>query len=465
MAANSPSLFPESACESRSQSPIPIQIDADAEPPHEVDAPSHTDMTTHGIPTRSITASRTLVRDNKAHARSQLYRLLQKPSVARNPDQAYEIFRFLVNRVYMGVDGAEQEGWQLFSSDRGDTGPSSDHRQINLSDNNYTAQPNSLQWVLCNDTSGPASSHRREVSNISDFAYAPGDSGFKGESPSEEIRIAVATEEPLTLFNIARNRPLHSTETTAVNTTRNSSDSSVDDFPFNQPDGESTQWVRLREVVAAAQPGVNVTINVYTGSLPPRRGDAGESTQDFKENKPREIIQIERVGPPSSTWKQTTITRARTLLAPWLPVCFAGRATLVFIFEMTFMAAFVGAIIAIVWLILAVVAHLLELQFPSTHETTTITKFKTDPPSTCPVPSPFQDVAPTCSLSRWQRWYINGTNLSTSLFLLVATWVLVVDTLKRARRNRNEEQMRRLQLAEMVVNEPLDGLTRRRPIS
>jgi hypothetical protein len=270
MAASSSSIDPEFTSQGRGPSPVPVQTDAGAEPPYEMETHANVEPTTHNTTTGDATTSYALVRDNEAHARLQLYRILQRPSVARDPEQAYEILRFLVHRTYVGVDGMEREGWQLLPGGGGDAGPATGHGQNALSGNDSTAPPIPTQSVPLNNTPGLASGHRRGVSTISDFAYQPCDSGFRKESPSEETRSAAAIEELLALLNIARDRPLNSTQTTAVNTTRNSSDESEDDAPSYRHDGEFTQWAQLREVVAAAQPGVNVTINVYSRLSPPR---------------------------------------------------------------------------------------------------------------------------------------------------------------------------------------------------
>jgi hypothetical protein len=148
---------------------------------------------------------------------------------------------------------------------------------------------------------------------------------------------------------------------------------------------------------------------------------------------------------------------------PWLPIYYTVRTVLVFTFEITFMAAVVGAVIAILWLISAAVAYLLEYLFPWYHSTSAI-KVEEDPPGTCPVPSPFEEPAPTCGLSQWEHWSIYSIKLSTNLFVLVTIAVMVVEILKRAKGEENKEEVRHLKLAEMAVNEPLEGLTRRRPV-
>jgi hypothetical protein len=129
---------------------------------------------------------------------------------------------------------------------------------------------------------------------------------------------------------------------------------------------------------------------VYGGTWPQSQieGSVKGAKTHVAVNELGEITREERLRIPTLGWKQTIITTARVVVAPWLPIYVAGRRVLVFVFEITFMAAFISAIIATIWLVLAVVAHLLELQFPFDFGTTTTGK--KDPPGVCTMPLPFQ---------------------------------------------------------------------------
>jgi hypothetical protein len=143
--------------------------------------------------------------------------------------------------------------------------PVLNHRGNALTYGGTAVRPTSLNSAPRTASSKPTSGHKRGISSVADFAYPAGD-------PRETMRSASEEEELAQFRRDANNTSLRSQQTTAVNTTRNSSDSSADEIAFADLAGEMDPdlYENLRRLIAAAQPGVTFTINVYNRNRPDR---------------------------------------------------------------------------------------------------------------------------------------------------------------------------------------------------
>jgi hypothetical protein len=271
MATHYSSLLPRSASESPSRPPAEFEAETDVKPP----------------PSSPVEPPGALARDNEARSTSEDSSQLPADFEAETGVEAPPPSPYAPPRALACDNGAHtcsepSDSFHnsnhsvannlLYPSDVTQN-PALDHRRNALSFSDTTKPPNPALSTPRNATSGPTSGNRREISRISDFTYPPGDSRHTIRSPSEEEVLAQftkANEELLARYGIAKNRSIDSTQTTAVNTARNSSDASADEMPLNLTIDvyDSAQWEDLRRVVAAAQPGVSFTFTVGNGSPP-----------------------------------------------------------------------------------------------------------------------------------------------------------------------------------------------------
>lgn len=149
--------------------------------------------------------------------------------------------------------------------------PATNHRRRARSAIYDTAPPNPLQDTSSSHTSQPASGHRRNVSSISDFASSLRRSTTGSVStPGTETP---SSEDLATLANLLTNILSYSSGTTAVNSERNFSNASSEGSPLSSNVFGASEWAGLRDVVAAAQPGVHLTLNIHIGApLPSSSG-------------------------------------------------------------------------------------------------------------------------------------------------------------------------------------------------
>jgi hypothetical protein len=143
--------------------------------------------------------------------------------------------------------------------------PALNHRRNALTYRGTTVRPTSLNSTPRTASSKPTSGHKREISSVTDFTYPAGDQRETMRSPSED-------EESAQFRRNANNTSLRSRQTTAVNTTRDSSDASAGEITLADLAGEMDPdlYENLCRLIAAAQSGVNLTINVYNGNRPDR---------------------------------------------------------------------------------------------------------------------------------------------------------------------------------------------------
>jgi hypothetical protein len=261
MATNSSSPVPKSASEDASQPLAVIETEkgVEASPPSPVEQPHQFDTSPVEADTdiatpKGAAVPRGLAHDNEAHVRLKLASPRHKPSHSIANDPSY-------------------------SSDvRQD--PALNHRRDAFAMGDATARPTSLQSAPRNASPEPASGHKRGISSTADFAYPPGDSRHTIRSPSEEEKLSQFSKD-------ANNTSLISQQTTAVNTTRNSLDTSAGEDPLDHlvDDLDPALYKNLRRVVAAARPGVKVhfTLNVHNGNVPGRQRRVSEPRETKKQ--------------------------------------------------------------------------------------------------------------------------------------------------------------------------------------
>lgn len=155
--------------------------------------------------------------------------------------------------------------------------PVTNHRRRALSAIYDTAPPHQSQDTSSSRGSLPASGHRRNVSSISDFANSLRCSTIG--STSTPGTGTPSSEDLATLANFLTNVLSFSSETTAVNSERNSSNASSEGLASSSNGIGANEWAGLRSVVAAAQPGVHLTLNVHIGApLPSGSGSKPKIT-------------------------------------------------------------------------------------------------------------------------------------------------------------------------------------------
>jgi hypothetical protein len=250
-----------SASEDVSQSPAAIETEngVEAPPPSPVEQPRQFDTSPVEADTdiatpEDATLPRALAHDNKGRVHSKL------------ASSRYNSSHSIANAPSYPRDGKQDTVLN--------------HRRNAFAIGDTTAQPTSLQSAPRNASPKPASGHRRGISSTADFAYPPGDSGHTIRSPSEEEELAQFSRD-------ANNTSLISRQTTAVNTTRNSSDTSADEVLLDHlvDNLDPALYENLRGVVAAAQPGVKVhfTLNVHHGNVPSRQRRVNEPRETKKQ--------------------------------------------------------------------------------------------------------------------------------------------------------------------------------------
>jgi hypothetical protein len=261
MATDSSSSVPQSASEDASQPLAVIETEngIEAPPPSPIEQPRQVDTiaveaVTEIATSEGATVPRALAHDNEACMNSKLASPRHKSShsIANDPSYSSDVRQV----------------------------PVLNHRRDAFALGDTTARPTSLQSAPRNASPEPASGHKRGISSTADFAYPPGDSGHTIRSPSKE-------EELSQLSKDANNTALISQQTTAVNTTRNSSDTSAGEDPLDHlvDDLGPTLYENLRRVVAAARPGVKVhfTLNVHNGNVPSRQRRVSEPRETKKQ--------------------------------------------------------------------------------------------------------------------------------------------------------------------------------------
>lgn len=140
----------------------------------------------------------------------------------------------------------------------------------------------------------PGASHTREVSNISDFAYRPGESGFTGDPADQEVD-RPHSDQINALANVVSNASFESFQTTAVNSDRESSEASSNEARHQSPNHEDERLDMLRKIVEAAKPGDTVKINIKIARRP---SGAGFEFEAYTQDSP-------------STWKHSFIKELR----------------------------------------------------------------------------------------------------------------------------------------------------------
>ncbi|KAF1914808.1 hypothetical protein BDU57DRAFT_305124 [Ampelomyces quisqualis] len=357
--------------------------------------------------------------------------------------------------------------------------PATDHRRRALSATHDAVVPNSLQGTSSNRTSRPAVGHRRNVSSISDLAHSLRHSTRNSASlPGTETP---SLEDLATLANILTSIMSYSSETTAVNSERNSSNASSEESFARSADINANDLEGLRDVVAAARPGVHIRINVYTGGPPlGRMAGAGAPVRSVEDG----MVDSAQVD-ISSSFAKITLTNSITderpnhdsseteflLQSKWLHV-FIGiwnaiisefrveKAQLKWlvnelyhsfasIFEIALMGTAVFVTVLTLYRGACFLASALEHMFPTywtgtKHDVNSGSRDSMSPNLAATI---FQQPAPSCKRSPVQAGFVYTTEVVTGLFCFAVFVVGIFGwlTVKSIHNNDKEQEKARLQ--------------------
>jgi hypothetical protein len=213
----------------------------------------------------------------------------------------------------------------------------------------------------------------------------------------------------------------------------------------------------LRDVVAAAQPGVTITINVHTGKPSPKQNVdpndqsvLNEATEDNQaQNTPHDKIHLINAFTTSATqtdplppnWPQLLLRPFHPLAAPIRYYLNKLHRTLAFILEITIMFSSIISVILLAWFGLSLIAYILDRLIPIDFATQ---KRDESANGVCPAPKPFEKPPqPMCSKSRWQVLWVYGVRFGVAVVSAGVVGVcLGVRSGIRERRRRVEEKER-----------------------
>jgi hypothetical protein len=126
-----------------------------------------------------------------------------------------------------------------------------------------------------NSVASQPSHHTRNESSVSDFAY-PTYARTRVRSLDQNFTFRPASSttgnnvEQVSGGHTRNEQSFDSTQSTVVNTTRNSS------IAHAPPNHELNKWEQLQNIVAASPPGANIRIEVYTSSRKPNGNPSSE---------------------------------------------------------------------------------------------------------------------------------------------------------------------------------------------
>ena len=190
--------------------------------------------------------------------------------------------------------------------------------------------------VAIQDTKSRQRGHARNTSSVSDFASSPKDAAHHGTNNGVEAERrsaqSQAEQQPKSEQGIEplprRTKQFDSSQSTAINTPRTASISNTED----------NTWLRLQNVISAAQPGVTININIYANErqnqdLPEAQhaGRVAEVVQrdvrrpeDVRLEEQRAEMERQQQGetPGPETWPQCLRRELRAaFIAPVLYIC------------------------------------------------------------------------------------------------------------------------------------------------